>query len=119
MQYNYFSDKSVLELREMFSNVDFLEAKFDRSVMGIDLATNRVIYHEWDMINILMEELDEDCQDLDPDSDQWCDLYDQCMESVYMIESENECIQTGVSNLIICRDSNQLCNYSFIRPRVN
>ena len=116
MKINYFSDKSVQDLREMFPNLNFLDSKFDSSVMGIDTKKNRVIYHEWDMIHILMKEIDAETYEMDPDTDEWGDFYDQCSDMVYSIEkygsfSKNEFLQPKV-----CRDDDELCEYPCTRP---
>jgi hypothetical protein len=116
MLYNNYSDQSVQDLRRMFPNLNFLETKFDNSVMGINTENNRVIYHEWDMIHTLMKEIDIEIYDMDSDTDQWCDFYDECSEMVYSLE-HFESVDTHESlPPKVCRDSEQLCNHLFNRP---
>lgn len=117
MKINYFTDKSVQDLREMFPNLNFLETKFDNSVMGIDTKKNRVIYHEWDMIHILMKEIDTETYEMDPDSDDWCDFYDACLEEVYSMEEFLILDSEASLPPKVCRDPNKLCEYSFNRPK--
>lgn len=116
MKINYFSDKSVQDLKEMFPNLNFLDTKFDSSVMGINTKNNRVIYHEWNMIHTLMKQNDEELYKTDPDTDEWGDFYDQCSDMVYSIEkygsfSKNEFLQPKV-----CRDDDELYEYPCTRP---
>lgn len=116
MKINYFSDKSVQDLKEMFPNLNFLETKFDSSVMGIDTENNRVIYHEWDMIHTLMKEINEETYEMDTDTVEWFDFYDECSEAVYSMEEfiildYNESLPPEV-----CRDPDELCEYPFTRP---
>jgi hypothetical protein len=115
MKINNFMDKSVQELKEMFSNSEFFEEKFDDAVMGVMPKSNRIVYHEFEMIHILMYEIDENKDDLDPDSDEWCDLYDSCLDLIYR-EYEHCKIFNEVKPKI-CSDVNLLCKYTFKRPK--
>jgi len=116
MKTNFYSDKSVQDLKNMFPNLNFLETKFDNSVMGIDTENNQVIYHGWDMIHTLMKEIDEEIYEMETDTVEWSDFYDQCAEMVYSVEefiflNNNESLPPKV-----CRDPDELCEYSFTRP---
>jgi hypothetical protein len=86
-----FSDTNVHELREKFPNLIFLETKFDESVIGLSTDMNHVIYHEIEMIHILMKEYEEDIENWDDESNEWCDLYDTCMYLVSCIE-DTQCL---------------------------
>lgn len=116
MKINYFSDKSVQDLREMFPNLNFLETKFDSSVMGINTKNNLVIYHEWDMIHTMMKEIDVETYEMDPDSDEWCDFYDSCSEEIYSMEEFVILDNDASLPPKVCRDSDALCEYQFTRP---
>lgn len=117
MKINFFMDKSVQELKEMFPNSEFLEEKFDNAVMGVMPKSNRIVYHETEMIYTLVNELDEGFDEMEAYSDEWCDLYDWGLE---YLNSEyanyfNNC--KNITNPKICRDNNLLCKSTFQRPK--
>ena len=114
MRINYFMDKSVQELKEMFPNSQFFEEKFNTAVMGVKRKSNRIVYHEFEMVHILMYEIDENKDNLDPDSDEWRDLYDCCLGWINK-EYKNKFNDSKVKPKI-CSDSLLLCNYIFVRP---
>lgn len=116
MTINYFSDKSVQDLREMFPNLNFLDTKFDSSVMGINTKNNRVIYHEWNMIHTLMKQNDEELYETDPDKDEWGDFYDACSEEVYSMEEFITLDNDASLPPKVCRNPDELCEYLFNRP---
>lgn len=119
MNYEKFPDTSADELRTMFPEANFLEAKFDNSVMGINLDTCQVIYHEWYMIFTLIMEINERKKEMDFNDEYSQYLYEECEKTVYLIEQSGSVSANKSLPPIVCRDVYQLGTYSFYRSLEN
>ena len=117
MKINFFMDKSVQELKEMFPNSQFFQEEFDTAVMGVTPKSNRIVYHETVMIYTLVNELDEGFEEMEPYSDDWCDLYDWGLE---YLNSEHAHYFDNCKDIvkpIICRSIALLSKFKFERPK--
>ena len=119
MNYEKFPDKCADELRTMFPEAIFLETKFDNSVMGIDLDTCQVIYHEWYMIFTLIMEINERKNEMDFDNEYWHYLCEEFEKTVYLIEQSGSVSANKSLPPKVCRDVYQLGTYSFYRSLDN
>lgn len=110
-----YPDKSVQELREQFSNSMFFEAKFDNAVMGIETDSNRVIYHEYEMIHILMKEVNCEIYEDDTFTYEWEDLYDFCSNRLESYEDQMSSNSNELFKAAVCRDERMLANHRIER----
>lgn len=115
MELEVYPDKSVQELREQFSNSMFFETKFDNAVMGIETDSRSVIYHEYEMIHILMKEINSEIYEDNSFAQEWEDLYDDCCNIVESYEDEMCSYSTKFSKAAVCRDENMLVKHRFER----
>ena len=69
-----------MEIRRSYEESHFLDEKYDAAIMGVNPLTGGIIYHYYQLIH--MEIDNSDTNGIEEDSDEWNDLYDQCMEVV-------------------------------------
>ena len=115
MTLEVYPDKSVQELCEQFSNSMFFEPKFDSAVMGIETNSTGVIYHEYEMIHVLMKEINSEIYEDDSFAEEWDDLYDYCKDMVESYEDQMSSSSNEFSKAAVCRDERMLANHRFKR----
>jgi hypothetical protein len=115
MNLEAYPDKSVQELREQFSNSMFFETKFDSAVMGIETDSRTVIYHEYEMIHILMKEVNCEIYQDDTFTYEWEDLYDFCSNRVESYEDQMCSNSNEFFKAAVCRNEKMLTSHRFER----
>jgi glucosamine 6-phosphate synthetase-like amidotransferase/phosphosugar isomerase protein len=86
-----FGSYNCVLLKKEFPESFFLRAEFDPAIMGINAHTNSIIYHETEMIYIVMDELKNNFDgDLvrDGETEKWNNFYDECMLMVHQTFEE-------------------------------
>jgi hypothetical protein len=84
----------IKSLRDSFADKSFFfDEIYDEAIEGIDAINQSIIYNQFGMINITMEQNKEDFDgDLEEDagSDEWNDFYDSFIDPVYEMFSPEE-----------------------------